>query len=145
MEIEDTSNRRSSGSSFCIKRFQHPCEGKTKHFDQNMEWRGQGRCKIGLPNSDLKYSPWSGVHVGSIEYVHHSQFYSKHPTIERLRWSRCDGLDPLVQDPNQAKNMPRNSFTKPTIWSSLQVHMVGVHRHTNDMHNNASEILGRKP
>ena len=46
---------------------------------------------------------------------------------------RCDGLDPLVQNPNQAKNMPRNYFTKPTILLSLQVHMVGVHCHPNDI------------
>ena len=95
--------------------------------------KGQGGCKIGFPNSDLKYSPLSRVHVGSIESVHHSQLYSKDPKIERLRMPRCDGLDPLVQNPNQAKNMPRNYFTKPTILLSLQVHMVGVHCHPNDI------------
>ena len=107
-----------------------------------MEWRGQGGCKIGFPNSDLKYSPRSAVVDGSIESIHESLFYSKHPKIEPLRSPRCDGLDPLVQDSNQAKNMPQNYFTKPTMWLLLRV-QVGVHCHPKDMQNTAYKIQGR--
>ena len=143
MEIEERSNRRSSGSSFCVKKFSTSIWGKkTKHFDHNMEWIGHGGCKIGFPNFDLKYSQWSAVVDGSIESIHQSQFYSKDPKIEQLKSPRCDGLNPLVQDSNQAKNMPQNYFTKPTMWLLLRV-QVGVHCHPKDMQNTADKIQGR--
>ena len=145
MEIEERSNRRSSGSSFCIKKISTSMYGqKKKHFHHNMEWSGQGGCKIGFPNSHLKYSPWSADVDGSIESIHQSQFYSEDPKIEQPKSPRCDGLNPLVQDPNQAKNMPQNYFTKPTMWLLLWV-QVEVHCHPKDRPNIAYKIWGRYP
>ena len=140
MEIEERSSRRSSGSSICIKKILTSMWGKkTTHFHHNMEWSGQGGCKIRFPNSHLKYSPRTVVNHGSIESIHQSQFYSNDPKIEPLTSPRRDGLDPLVQDPNQAKNMPQNYFTKPTMWLLLRV-QVGVHCHPKHRPNIAYKI-----